>query len=83
LTGPARYAREQLLRVSQSIPLNIAEGGRKLPSPDRQRFLRIARGLALECSAILDILNTCGVATQRRLALFMQNLAAHHPQNLN
>ena len=62
LRGSDRHARDQLLRASQSIPLNIAEGNGKLPTPDRQRFLRIARGSALECSAILDVLNICGVA---------------------
>ena len=65
LGGSDRHARDQLLRASQSIPLNIAEGNGKLPSPDRQRFLIIARGSALECSAILDVLNICGVSTQQ------------------
>ncbi len=56
LKGADRNARDQLLRASQSIPLNIAEGNGKLPSPDRQRFLRIALGSALECAAIIDVL---------------------------
>jgi four helix bundle protein len=39
-----------------SIPLNIAEGVGK-PSPrDRARFHAIARGSALECAAIIDVL---------------------------
>ena len=37
-----RHARDQLLRASQSITLNIAEGCGKLPSPERRRFLQIA-----------------------------------------
>ena len=54
-----RNARDQLLRASQAIPLNIAEGNGKLPSADRQRFLRIALGSALECAATLDVLTAC------------------------
>jgi four helix bundle protein len=56
-----RHARDQLLRASQSIALNIAEGCGKLPSPDRRRFLQIAGGSARECGAILDILCRCQV----------------------
>jgi len=59
LKGGQRHARDQLLRASQSIPLNIAEGNGKLPSADRQRFLRIALGSALECAATLDVLTAC------------------------
>ena len=63
LEGPDRHARDQLLGASQSIPLNIAEGNGKLPSPDRQKSLRIALGSALECAAILDVLQVCGAMT--------------------
>lgn len=56
-----RHARDQLLRASQSIALNIAEGCGKFPSPDRRRFLQIAGGSARECGAILDILVRCQV----------------------
>jgi four helix bundle protein len=54
-----RHARDQLLRASQSIPLNIAEGCGKLPSPERRRFLQNAGGSARERGAILDILFRC------------------------
>jgi four helix bundle protein len=64
LKGSQRNARDQLLRASQSIPLNIAEGNGKLPSAaDRQRFLRIALGSALECAATLDVLTACQAIT--------------------
>jgi four helix bundle protein len=59
LKGADRHARDQLLRASQSIPLNIAEGNGELPSADRQRYLRIALGSALECAATLDVLSAC------------------------
>ena len=56
LTGVHRPARDQWLRASQSIPLNIAEGNGKTAQPDRRRYFEIARGSALECAAIQDVL---------------------------
>ena len=56
LKGSHRFARDQWLRASQSIPLNIAEGNGKASSNDRRRFFEIARGSALECAAVQDIL---------------------------
>ncbi|WP_084604833.1 four helix bundle protein [Desulfonatronum thioautotrophicum] len=56
LNGIFRTARDQWLRASQSIPLNIAEGNGKTAEADRRRFFEIARGSALECAAIQDIL---------------------------
>ena len=59
LTGH-RNAKDQLLRASQAIPLNIAEGNGKATEGDRRRFFEIARGSALECGAIQDVLEVCG-----------------------
>jgi four helix bundle protein len=56
LTGNHRHARDQWLRASQSIPLNIAEGNGKASEADRRKFFEIARGSALECAAIQDVL---------------------------
>lgn len=56
LKGSGMPIRDQWLRASQSIPLNIAEGNGKFSDADRRRFFEIARGSALECSAIQDIL---------------------------
>jgi len=55
-TAPDRNARDHLIRASQSIVLNLAEGCGKFPSPERVRFLQIACGSARECGAILDLL---------------------------
>ncbi len=55
LTGNHRSARDQWLRASQSIPLNIAEGNGKTADADRRRYFEIARGSALECAAIQDV----------------------------
>ena len=56
LEGVHRAARDQWLRASQSIPLNIAEGNGKTAEADRRRYFEIARGSALECAAIQDVL---------------------------
>ncbi len=56
LKGVHRSARDQWLRASQSIRLNIAEGNGKTTEADRRRYFEIARGSALECAAIQDVL---------------------------
>ena len=56
LKGLHRSARDQWLRASQSMPLNIAEGNGKAAEADRRRYFEIARGSALECAAIQDVL---------------------------
>lgn len=54
-----RNAKDQLLRASQAIPLNIAEGNGKATDGDRRRYFEIARGSAMECGAIQDVLEVC------------------------
>ena len=56
LNGLDRFARDQLIRASQSIVLNIAEGCGRASSADKTHFMRIASGSARECGAVLDIL---------------------------
>ena len=55
--------RDQLKRAAFSVPLNIAEGTGKNGDADRKRFYSIARGSAMECAAICDII----VLTDERL----------------
>ena len=56
LNGLHPHARDQWLRAAQSIPLTIAEGNGKRSLKDRNRFLDIARGSALESASIQDFL---------------------------
>ena len=65
LRGDQRSAKDQILRASQSIPLNIAEGNGKASEADRRRFFEIARGSALECAAIQDVLEVCDVLPRK------------------
>ena len=64
LKGNHRHARDQLLRASQSIPLNIAEGNGKSSPGDRRRYFEIARGSTLECAAIQDVLMIGGAMSK-------------------
>ena len=67
---PKGYAAlaDQLRRAAWSIPLNIAEGVGKPSAPDQARFHAIARGSAMECGAILDVVNVLQVSAPPELA---------------
>ena len=64
LKGLHRHSRDELLRASQSVVRNIAEGNGKWSPPDRRRYLEIARGSAQECAATVDILTVCGAISE-------------------
>jgi four helix bundle protein len=68
LKGIDRHARDQLLRASQSIPLNVAEGNGKGTNADRRRFFEIARNSAWERASIPDCLEACAVLSVARNA---------------
>ena len=63
-----RNAKDQLLRASQAIPLNIAGGNGKATDGDRRRYFEIARGSALECGAVQDVLQVCGALSSEENA---------------
>lgn len=54
--------RDQLERASLSILLNVAESCGRRARKDKARFVAIARGSAMESSAILDVLYLRGLA---------------------
>ena len=66
LDPSAKFPRDQLLRSSQSIPQNIAEGNGKRTGPERRRYFEIARGSATESAATLDILVAIGACETSR-----------------
>src|SRR5688572_20000493 len=50
------WLRDQLLRASGSIPLNIAEGAGRPGTPNERKHYNIARDSAGECDACIAIL---------------------------
>ena len=66
--------KDQLDRASTSIPLNIAEGNGKFSPNDRARFFEIARGSALECAAVLDVLVARELATPEQITSAKESL---------
>lgn len=49
------YLKEQLLRASSSVALNLAEGSGKETKKDKRKFYFIAMGSLREVSAILEL----------------------------
>ena len=50
-----KHQRDQWLRASASIALNLAEGSAKPTKKDQKKFYFIALGSLKECVAILDL----------------------------
>jgi len=58
---------DQWRRASMSVPLNIAEGVGKPSAADRMNRYAIARGEAMECGAILDVVRLINVIPRDEL----------------
>jgi len=50
-----RHLKDQMLRASSSITLNLAEGSAKPTKKDQMKFFFIAFGSLRECQAILSL----------------------------
>ncbi len=50
-----RHLKDQLVRASSSITLNLAEGSVKPTKKDQQKFFFIAFGSLRECQAVLTL----------------------------
>jgi four helix bundle protein len=59
---------DQFRRAARSIVLNIAEGAGKPSLKDRARYNAIARGSAMECGGIADLLGIDGLASAEQVA---------------
>jgi four helix bundle protein len=57
-----RELRDQLERAALSIVLNTAEGAGRTGAADKARFFAMARGSAMECAAVLDVLRATRIA---------------------
>lgn len=60
----AASLRDQLVRASSSVVLNIAEGFGSFSRGVKRRHYEIARGSATECIAVLDLSVALGVVAQ-------------------
>ncbi|HUS29271.1 MAG TPA: four helix bundle protein [Kofleriaceae bacterium] len=59
---------DQWKRAAMSIPLNIAEAVGKKTAADRENRYAIARGEAMECGAILDVIRFLRIASDSDIA---------------
>ncbi len=57
-----RELRDQLTRASLSVPLNVAEGCGRRACGEKAHFYAIARGSAMECAAVVDVVRSLGLA---------------------
>lgn len=62
------YLKDQLLRSSSSVALNVAEGSAKPTAADQRRFYAIALGSLRESQASLDLLDHVASAEVLRVA---------------
>ena len=58
---------DQWRRAAMSVPLNVAEAVGKTSEADRNNRYAIARGEAMECGAILDVVRLLGVLSDNDL----------------
>ena len=58
---------DQWRRAAMSVPLNIAEGVGKTSSADRMSRYAIARGEAMECGAIIDVVRLLRLVDRQEL----------------
>lgn len=67
--------RDQLRRAALSVPLNIAEGAGRTSDADGARHFAIARGSAMECAAVLDVVRALGALEEARYRHAIELLA--------
>ena len=65
---------DQWRRAAMSVPLNIAEAVGKTSDADRNHRYAIARGEAMECGAIIDVVRLVGAIPEPELAAAQQLL---------
>ena len=68
-----RHLKDQMLRASSSVVLNLAEGSGKSTLKDRRRFFQISFGSLREVQAIMDLHPT----SHPQLVAMLDTTAAH------
>lgn len=59
---------DQWRRAAMAVPLNVAEAVGKTSDADRRHSYAIARGEAMECGAIIDVVRLLNVIPEHELA---------------
>ena len=76
-----RELRDQLDRAALSIVLNTAEGAGRTGAADKARFFAMARGSAMECAALFDVLGNLALVPRltsvRARALLVRIVQMH------
>ena len=57
--------RDQLRRAAFSVSLNIAEGAGRASDIDSARHYAIARGSAMECAEVLDVIRALNAGSEQ------------------
>ena len=70
-----RVVFDQISRAALSIALNIAQANGRWRSGDIKQFFWLARGAAFECVALLEILRSRGLITDKDAQLEKKRLA--------
>ena len=65
---------DQWRRAAMSVPMNIAEAVGKTSEADRANRYAIARGEAMECGAIIDVIRLVGAVPEPELVAAKQLL---------
>jgi len=73
-TSLNRTVKDQLIRASFSIMLNIAEGSGRYSKKDKRNFFVISRGSVFECAAIFDYLKEIGEIKEEQFNSFYTDL---------
>ena len=77
------HLKEQLLKASSSIALNLAEGSGKKTAADQQKFYSIAAGSLRECQAIIDLEKVDNPRLRKLVAqLGAMTFKLSHPQRI-
>lgn len=67
------YIKDQIIRASVSIVINIAEGTGKKSAPSRSNFYSISRGSVFECVSLIDLIyNEKLITIKKKNELYME-----------
>lgn len=69
-----RHLKDQLLRASSTIALNLSEGSAKRSAADRRRVYEIGLGSVRECEAITELLGEAACELREPLDMLARHV---------